>query len=81
MTRSVCSVGEGADRDAAGRRGGLEARGRVHGVAGKEALARAGGDVEPHEGFAGVDATACPQRGAVGARHALERREGAQGLP
>ena len=47
-----------ADRDRHRRGGALQAGGDVDGVAGEEALARAGVDVEAHQGLAGVDADA-----------------------
>ena len=47
-----------ADRDRHRRRRALQAGGDVDGVAGEEALARAGVDVEAHQGLAGVDADA-----------------------
>ena len=48
-------IGERADHDATGRGRGLEARGRVHGVAGEERLAGCRVDIGVHEGFACVD--------------------------
>ena len=76
-----------ADRDAHLGRDRLQARGRVHGVAGEEPLARARRDAEPHERLPGVDADPKPQRCAadglegVGVLHDPQgRADGALGV-
>ena len=71
-------VGQGADGDAAGRSGRLEAGGDVDGIASEEAAARGGVDVEAHEGLAGVDADADLERGAVRTGHPLESLDDTQ---
>ena len=49
-------VGGLTDGDGHGRRGALQAGGRVDGVAGEKALAGGGIDVQAHQGLPGVDA-------------------------
>ena len=71
-------MSDGADHHAHGRSGGFQAGGGVDGVAGEEALAGAGGDVEAHKGLAGVDADTGLQGTAVGASHAVELLDDAQ---
>ena len=78
MTRLVSSWRQAADGDAAGRRGRLQTRRHVDGVAGEEAASRERVDVEAHQGLAGVDADAGLERRAVGASHALQSLEKAQ---
>ena len=78
MTRSVSSWVAAPTTTPPGGAAACEAGGDVDGVAGEEAAAGGGVDIEAHEGLAGVDADARLERRAVGAGHALERLEDAQ---
>ena len=59
-------MGERAGGNAAGRGGGLQARRDLDGIASQKAPARAGFDIEAHQGLTGVDADADAEGRTVG---------------